>query len=299
MGGYLLPAGAFAGSTVANSQVKTPIIDTHMHLWDLEKLDYPWLEGRETPISHNFLVADYHQATEGCGIRKMVFVECGRAPEQYLEEVEWVMRLAQDEPRIQGIVAYFPIEKGARALPELEELTSRSLVKGIRHGVNADLLEDADFIKGVQLLAKHELSFDLNISSDLMPEAIRFIQQCSDTQFILDHMGNPRIKDQELNTWTSQMQELAKLENVCCKVSGIITKADPDHWKPDDLRPYVVTALETFGADRVMFGGDWPVVLLAGSYQDWLTALQDITETLSPSEKKRLFYANAEKVYRL
>lgn len=281
------------------SQPDTSIIDTHVHLWDLEKLQYPWLENRDSPLSRNFLVPDYRKATEDCPIEKMVFVECGRAADQYLEEVDWVVAQSRLEPRIQGMVAYLPIENGNKVIPEIEQLTTRKIVRGIRHGVNKELTANQEFIQGLQLLPRYNLSFDLNISSSLMPEAISMIRQCPDTTFILDHLGNPNIKEKEINPWKKHLSQLAGVENVYVKLSGIITKADHQNWKSDDLRPYIDHALEVFGTNRIMYGGDWPVVLLAGSYKDWLSALRQIINELSEDEKKRLFYGNAKKIYRL
>lgn len=302
----LASAGSSMGAydTLANTllpaeEQQIPVTDTHMHIWDLEKLHYPWLEGRDSPISKNFLVSDYQQATEGCHVQKMVFVECGRAADQYLEEVDWVIEQSGKDPRIQGIVAYLPVEKGASVIPEMEILASRKMVKGIRHGFNKELAGNSDFVHGLQLLPQYNLSFDLNISPPLMPEAIDLVRQCPDTTFILDHLCNPNIKDKEIEDWKKYLQQLASLENTYLKVSGIITKADRENWTADDLRPYVLFAIETFGTDRVVFGGDWPVVLLAGSYKDWLTALQSIVEDFGKKERKKLFSRNAEKVYRL
>ena len=299
MGSCMAAPGAFASFQQWLPDVSIPVTDTHMHIWDLEKLHYPWLEERTSPISKNFLITDYQQATEGCHIEKMVFVECGRAPGQYLEEVDWVIEQSGKDPRIQGIVAYLPIEKGEGGVPELETLVSRKMVRGIRHGFNKELAGNSDFVQGLQLLPQYNLSFDLNITPPLMPDAIAVVRQCPDTTFILDHLCNPNIRDKEMEDWKKYLIQLAALENTYCKVSGLITKADREHWTADDIRPYVLFAMETFGIDRVLFGGDWPVVLLAGSYQDWLAALQSIAADFSKNEQKKLFSRNAEKVYRL
>lgn len=288
-----------AKATLFSEENSIPVTDTHMHIWDLEKLHYPWLEERTSPISKDFLISDYQQATEGCNVQKMVFVECARIAEQYLEEVDWVIEQSGKDPRIQGIVAYLSVEKGKGAVGDMEMLVSRKMVKGIRHGFNKELAGNADFVQGLRLLPQYDLSFDLNITPPLMPEAISLVQQCPDTTFILDHLCNPNIKDREIEDWKKQLQQLAALENTYLKVSGIITKADRESWTVDDLRPYVLFALETFGIDRVVFGGDWPVVTLAGSFKDWLTALQSIVTDFSKKEQKKLFSLNAEKVYKL
>ena len=270
-----------------------------MHLWNLEQLHYPWLEERTSAISKNFLVKDYQQATKGCHVEKMVFVECGASPEQYLQEVDWVIAQSAKDDRIQGIVAYLPIGKGEGVIPEMEELVSRKMVKGIRHGFNKELADSPAFVQGLQLLPRYDLSFDLNISPTQMEKAVAVVQQCPETTFVLDHLCNPNVKHKEMEDWKKYLKQLAAFEHTYCKISGIITKADREHWTVDDLRPYVLFAIETFGINRVVFGGDWPVVLLAGSYKDWLTALQSIVGDFSKQDQKKLFAQNAEKVYRL
>ena len=232
-----------------------PIIDTHMHLWDLQKLRYSWLENQGPPLEQNFLVEDYQEATQDCLVKKAVFVECGVASEQYLEEVDWVVGLAQHMPQLQGIVAQAPLEEGPRVAPKLEKLVTRPLVKGIRRGVNKELIRDPQFVAGLRLLPKYQLSFDLITSPTLLPEAAALVRQCPQTIFVLDHLGNPNIKENVLGPWKMSLNALAQRPNVYCKLSGIITKADLKHWTPDDLRPYVLHALEAFGADRVLFGG--------------------------------------------
>ncbi|CAN5376661.1 amidohydrolase [soil metagenome] len=297
--GILLAPNLLKGNLTPDFHLdQVEIIDTHLHLWDLQKLHYPWLENRNSPISRNFLISDFKEATEKLLVKKMVFVECGRAPEQYLQEVDWVIEKSKEDKRIKGMVAFLPLEKGQKIIPEMEELITRSIVRGIRCGVNKEVIENADFIKGLQLLPKYHLCFDLNVSPALLPQAISLVKKCPDTTFILDHLANPNIKDNEFSFWKNNITRLAELENVKCKVSGIITKAAPD-WKPDDLKPYVDYALQVFSINRVMFGGDWPVVLLAGSYKDWYSALVSVVSGLNPDEKKKLFYANAERFYRI
>jgi L-fuconolactonase len=300
LGGFLsLPPlpGNFLKPSIFNEE-NFEIIDSHLHLWDLQKMDYPWLENKETPISRNFLVKDFKEATANLPVKKMIFVECGRVPEQYLEEVDWVIERAREEPGIKGMVAYFPVEKATRQIPELEELTSRKIVRGIRSGMNQEIINSEDFLKGLKILPQYTLSYDLNIGPALMSDAVTLIRRCPGTTFILDHLCNPDVKGKEINVWKKNIDLLAEMKNVNCKISGIITKAG-QNWTPDDLRPYIDHALDAFGTDRVLFGGDWPVVLLAGSYKAWYTALLDLVSGLSLEEKKKLFYYNAEKIYRI
>ncbi len=299
LGAFIPHSDSLANKIFDREETNIPVIDTHVHLWDLQNLDYPWLENNNSILSKNFLVADFQKATKDCPIEKMIFVECGRLEEQYLKEVDWVVNIAKEEPRIKGMVAYFPLEKERELIPGIEELTSRKIVKGIRRGVGKELINNAQFIKGLRLLPKYDLSFDLNLSPSLMSEAIPLIKKCPNTRFILDHLGNPDIKSNEMDGWQTNLSKLAEMDNVYCKISGIITKADPAAWKVDDLVPYVDHALEAFGTDRVVFGGDWPVVLLAGTYKDWFSSFKSLVQGLGYKEKERLFYQNAAAFYRV
>lgn len=298
LGTILVPGNAlYPVSSLMEEDI--PVIDTHMHLWDLQKMHYPWLENQSAPLNKNFMVSDYQLATHDIPIKKMVFVESARLEEQYLEEVDWVINQSKKETRIHGIVAYLPLEKGQDLTPKIENLLERRMVKGIRRGVNKEILGDSKFKTGLQLLSRYQLSFDLNMAPAQVPEALSLIRQCPDTIFILDHLVNPNIIDQELGIWKVHLKKLAEMKNVYCKISGLITKAHLLSWIPEDLSPYVHHALETFGPERLMFGSDWPVVLRAGSLQDWFSTLTKMLEELSPEEKMQVFSSTAEQVYRL
>jgi L-fuconolactonase len=273
-----------------------PIVDTHLHLWDLEAMDYPWLQGENNALGRNFLIPDFKEATAGMPISKMVFVECARLPEQYLQEVAWVEKQALIDPRIKGMVAYFPLEKGSAAKPEFEELTERKIVRGIRKSLMAD---HPKFINGVEMMSQSDLSYDLNVNTSQMDAALKLVQQFPNQTFILNHMGNPDIKGKDWKLWDKKMKSFSTLENVNCKISGMITKANPQSWAIEDLLPYFNTVISTFGPDRILYGGDWPVVLRAGSYGEWMAAFIQLASTLSENEKKKLYYLNAERIYRI
>ncbi|WP_114752404.1 amidohydrolase family protein [Pleomorphovibrio marinus] len=276
---------------------ETPIVDTHLHLWDRSVMDYPWLSGI---LDRDFLVKDFSQATQGIPIKKMVFVECARKPEQYLTEVKWVEERAREDQRIQGMVAYFPLEKGESYRKEMEELAGHKIVRSIRKGVDKELLQNRQFLEGAKMMDEKGLNYDLNIQPDLMKEALSFVRKFPNMQFILNHIANPSIASgQHWEIWKEQLVELSRLDNVNCKVSGMITKADPSSWKVSDLHPYFDHVMNTFGPDRVVYGGDWPVVLRAGSYMDWMQAFLTLTSDLSMDEKELLYFKNAERIYRI
>jgi L-fuconolactonase len=294
-----LAASVFPRSLVGGSgenDASIPIVDTHLHLWDRSLMEYPWLS---PPLDRDFLPADYQEATHGLPIAKMVFVECGRIPEQYLIEVDWVVQQANIDPRIKGMVAYFPLENGNKSQADMEQLVERKIVRSIRRGVTAELMKDASFLEGVALMDRFGLNYDLNISPPQMEDALAFVRKFPNIQFILNHIGNPSIRSGELEPWKKSIASFAKMEHVTCKISGMITKADPTHWEIDDLRPYSDHLLEVFSPDRMVYGGDWPVVTRAGTYNHWMSAFLNLTADLSLSEKKKLYHENAEKIYRI
>jgi predicted TIM-barrel fold metal-dependent hydrolase len=156
-----------------------------------------------------------------------------------------------------------------------------------------------DFVAGVRLLAEYNLSFDLCIKHWQLPGVIELVRLCPGTTFILDHLGKPDIKEQRLDSWQADLRKLAERPNVACKISGMVTEADPENWQPADLEPFINVALESFGEDRVLFGSDWPVVLLASSYRCWYETLEALTARLALSARRRLWAENAQRFYRM
>jgi L-fuconolactonase len=279
-----------------------PIIDTHLHLCDYGNLRYPWIE--ELPaLQRSFLLTDYNQACGTVEVEKMVFVQYECDPLQYQDEIVFVSLKAQEDRRLSGIVVWAPMEKGDAVRPELEELTQNTLIKGVRRIIQFE--EDLefclrpDFIKGVQLLAGFNWSFDICISHIQLANTVKFVRQCPEVQFILDHIGKPDIKNRFFEPWATEIRELAEFENVSCKISGMITEADHEHWMKEDLKPYIDHVINCFGIDRVMFGGDWPVVTLAGNLQDWLKSFRWALGGFSEDELRKIFHDNALRIYRI
>lgn len=280
-----------------------PIIDTHMHLWNPEHLRMSWTDG-DTTLDRSYTIDVYAEHTAGLPIEAMVFVECAVEPQYAFLEAQWAVACAQADPRIQGIVAACPVEFGTRARTYIDALAHLDPhIKGVRRNIqdekDPNICLAPDFICGVQLLSEYSLSFDLCIRHHQLPAATALVRHCPDTQFILDHLGKPNVKEQVLDPWRDQLQELAALPNVACKLSGLVTEADLTAWNADDLAPYIAHVLATFGEERVVFGGDWPVVLLASSYRRWLETLQMLTAPLTEAAKHKLWHENAHRLYRL
>ncbi len=279
-----------------------PIVDTHVHLWHPEQLRYPWLS--EVPaLNRPYLLKDYTEASGELNIESIVFVQCDTHPDDGLKETAWVTSLATTvEPRIQGIVAWAPLEEGEQVAPFVEKLSENPRVKGIRRLIQSESVDfcvQPDFVSGVQVLSRYGLSFDLCIFHPQLANAIRLVEQCPHVQFILDHIGKPDIKHQLFEPWKQEIQTLAGFPNVHCKISGLVTEADFETWTPADLQPYIEHVISCFGFNRVIYGSDWPVSTQASDYPRWVQTLKEAVSGCSPEEVRNLFRDNAIRFYRL
>jgi L-fuconolactonase len=280
-----------------------PIVDAHVHLWDPERFRMPWLDALPS-IDRPFGPADFREHTQGLYVEAMVYVEVATAPAYGLLEAQWAVAQAAEDPRLQGIVAFAPLEFGDRARVYLDALAALGpRVKGVRRLIQGETdpafcLEPA-FVRGVSLLPELGFSFDICITHDQLPAAIELVRRCPAVSFVLDHIAKPDIAAGLLDPWREQLRALAQAPNVVCKISGLVTEASHASWTPDDLAPYVAHALDVFGEDRVLFGGDWPVALLASSYRRWVETLDTLTASLSVDAKQKLWAGNATRTYRL
>ncbi|WP_338877376.1 amidohydrolase family protein (plasmid) [Spirosoma sp. SC4-14] len=275
------------------------IIDTHLHIWDVQHLNYAWLS--DVPaINRTFTISDYQRAIARVPVQAMVFVQCECEPEQYKREIDYVTQAAAIDPRIRGLVAWFPLEQ-PNIDTELQALQAYFLVRGVRRLEESprSLYEQPQFIENVSKLATVGLSFDICLKAHQLPAAISLVEQCPDTAFMLDHLGKPNIAGKELANWQTHIRQLASHPHVFCKVSGLVTEANWKHWRLDELRPYFEFVVEQFGTDRLVFGGDWPVMTLAASYTTWLDSVLTLCADWTNDERDCLFRANAERFYRL
>ncbi len=278
------------------------IIDTHLHVWDPKLLRYPWLD--DVPLLNKpYLLEDYDRACGPVAVEKMVFLQAEVDFAQFQEEADWVDSLAEQDARLQGIVPWAPLETGEAARSALERMAANPRIKGVRRIIqfepDIEFCLQPRFIEGVQLLPRYRLSFDICIIHYQMANTIKMVATCPEAQFILDHIGKPDIKNGVLDPWRAEIKTLSEFPHVWCKISGLVTEADHQHWTKEQLKPYIDHVIDCFGFDRVIYGGDWPVAYQATEYPRWVETLEWAVAGCSEDELRKLFHDNAAAFYRL
>jgi len=294
-----------------------PILDTHQHLWDLSRFQLPWVDGVD-PLNRSFLVEDYLAAVEGLQVTGTVYMEVDVTPEQRYEEADYVSALSADDLQVMraAVVAGRP---GSDEFGEdIRRYSAARHIRGVRqvlHGPDTPqgTCLQPEFVEDVRALGKAGLSFDVCLRPAEIADAVALAEACPDTLLILDHCGNadPYLVAEQ-NTqieqdnpfshtaaqWLRDMETLGSKQNVVCKVSGIVARAQ-EGWSAQTLAPTVDHCLDAFGPDRVVFGGDWPVCTLGASYAEWATALRQIIASRPDEEQVKLLHDNAVRIYRL
>jgi L-fuconolactonase len=279
------------------------IVDAHLHVWDPGRLDYPWL-GDVPALNRRFGPADLDLAGLGPDVRfaGAVFVEAGRRDDLALAEVEWVEELAEQWPRLLGVVAHAPLERGADVDADLRALARQQRVRGVRRNFQDEppgFGIGAGHIAGVRRLAEHDLPADLCVRHHQLPEVIELVRQVPEVTFVLDHLGKPDVRAGLLDPWREHIRRLAAYPNVYCKLSGLATEADHLTWRDEDVAPYLSHAIAEFGSDRCMFGGDWPVATLATGYARWVSVVRAALADRTEGERAAVLAGTAARVYRL
>lgn len=276
----------------------TALVDAHHHLWDLGVREQPWLAqpGLEA-LRRNFLAPDYAAVAAGAGVTASVVVQTVDLPEETPE----LLAIADGSGPVAGVVGWVDLTAPDVA-DRLAAFGGRKL-SGVRHQVQSEpdpgWLTRPDVLRGLAAVARAGLVYDLVITAGQLPAASAAAAAVPDLMFVLDHLGKPPVAAGELEPWAADLRRLAALPNVVAKLSGLVTEADLAHWQTADLRPYAEVALECFGADRLMYGSDWPVCTVAASYDHVLAAARDLTGALSAAERQAVFAGTATRIYRL
>lgn len=278
-----------------------PIVDSHLHIWDRDRLSYSWLKN-DNLLDRTFGLCDYDKARGPVEVAAMVFVECDVDPSDSIAEARWVASVAGTDHRIRAMVAHAPLELGDAVRPHLDLLSEIQLTRGVRRLLQQEPDPEyclrSDFIEGVKSLKDYGWSFDICITHRQLESAIKLVRLLPNIHFVLDHIGKPAIRDGQIEPWATQMVELARSENVSCKISGVATEADHRIWQISDISPFMMTALEAFGIRRLMFASDWPVATKATTFGAWVDAVDQVFSELSLDEQRALYVDNACNVYR-
>jgi L-fuconolactonase len=279
-----------------------PIIDSHIHLLNQKRFGYAWASGAPA-LKRDWTPDDLAAAAKRYEIEGFVFVEVDVDMPQYLGEADWVDELAKRDRRILGAVACLPLERGAAIEPEIARIAKLPAIRGVRRLIqnqpDPKYVLKPGFLEALRLLPKYNLLFDVCVFHPQLPNTLRMMRLCPEVAFVLDHIGKPGIKAGLTDPWRAHIRDMATLPNVVCKLSGLTTEADHSAWSREQLRPYIDHVVECFGPDRILYGGDWPVSELAGSYLQWLATLDWATAGFSKADKRKLFRDNAVKAYRL
>ena len=273
-------------------------IDAHQHFWIYDPREYEWIDGTMTPLRRDFLPADLRHELNREGFQGSVAVQA----RQSLQETRWLLELAAQSPFILGVVGWVEL-RSPQAGAHLKQLAQNPKLVGIRHIVQNEpddrFLLQRDFLRGISLLAEFDLAYDILIYPKHLNAAAELVRRFPEQRFVLDHLAKPEIKSGTINAWKKGITELAAYPNVYCKLSGLVTEADWNRWKPGDMRPYLDVAFERFGANRLLIGSDWPVCTLAGSYARVVGLVKDYLSEHSEQEREAILGGNARRFWRL
>jgi predicted TIM-barrel fold metal-dependent hydrolase len=288
-----------------------PIIDTHLHVWDLERFRLPWLDRAGERLNRSYAVSDYAKAVVGLNVTKAVYVEVAVRPEQREAEADYVVELctAKSGPVAAAVIGGNPAADGFAAY--VRRFKGSPVVKGVRASYVRGAVEDKRFVDGIRLLGELGMSFDLLMGSDLLDEAAKLVAACPRTRFVLDHCGNPDVKwyaapnaeDAKARAarerWEQGVGRLADKPNVVCKISGVAESGEDAKVTADVVRPVVNHCLDRFGGDRVIFASNWPVCLKTITLKGWVEVVRQVVAPRGADFERRLFAGNATRVYGL
>lgn len=273
-------------------------IDSHHHFWHYNPVEFGWIDETMRVIRRDFLPEDLRGEIARAGIEGVVSVQA----RQSLSETRSLLEFADANDFIKGVVGWVEISS-ARVSEDLEHFAAKPKFKSVRHVIQGEQDDNfilrSDFNRGIRVLKRFSLAYDILVLERHLPQTIRFVDDHPDQVFVMDHIAKPRIKDGIFEPWNQNIRELAKRPNVSCKISGMVTEADFSGWSEAQLRPYFDTVLEAFGPQRLMFGSDWPVCLVASSYATWRDVVSHWVAGLTTHEQDRILGGTAVEVYKL
>ena len=277
---------------------RPPIIDTHQHFWQIEQFPYAWMTDDLAPLRRDMLPEHLAIELAACAVAGTVTVQA----DQCVEETRFLLQLADQYEFVMGVVGWVDLTD-----PDvgrvLDDLSANAKLKGIRHVVHdepeTEWLVREDVLRGLREVARRGLAYDLLLRPQHLPLIEPVAKACPQLRLIIDHIAKPPIASGRLQPWADHIRRAARIEGLHCKLSGMITEADWENWEVRDLKPYAEVVIDAFGPERLTFGSDWPVCMLAGSYGEVYHAFCELIGSLSTHEQEQVRQLNAWQFYKL
>jgi L-fuconolactonase len=274
------------------------IVDSHQHFWQVGRFEYPWMSREVEVLYRDYLPAMIEPILKRCGVEKTILVQASNS----LEETRWLLSLADQYPFIAGVVGWVDLS-GREVGHQLNEFIAHPKFKGVRHLVESEPADDwllqENVLAGLRGLASFGVSYDLLVHPRHLKHVRTVAESCPELSLVIDHLAKPPIASGEISDWAREIKAVATHPNISCKLSGLVTEANVRAWRTEDLKPFFETALEFFGPRRLMFGSDWPVCLLAASYDRVLASFESLLANLGSEDRDSIFAKNATVFYRI
>lgn len=273
-------------------------IDAHQHFWIYNSVEFDWIDDSMAVLRRDFLPEHLKSELESSDFHGSVAVQT----RQSLEETRWLLKLAERTPSILGVVGWADL-RSPDIRAQLKDLARNPKLVGIRHIVQSEpddrFLLQPDFLRGISALEEFDLAYDILIYTRHLPVAAEFVERFPRQRFVLDHLAKPPIRSGNIDSWARGIRRLAEFQNVFCKLSGLVTEADWQHWKPEQIAPFLDVAFESFGPQRLMIGSDWPVCLVAASYSGTVQVVKTYLLSQKPENRDSVLGGNAQRFWRL
>lgn len=274
------------------------IIDSHHHLWNYNAEAYGWMDESMEVLKRDYLPAELENILAESGVSGTVVVQA----RQSIEETRWLLELADSFPFIKGVVGWFDLQSESLKT-QLGHYVVHPKLVGVRHVIHDESDDDfmlrPAFLKGIEMLQEFDLVYDLLLFPKHLARAFELVNMFPEQRFVLDHLAKPFIRSGILQPWKEDIEKLASQPNVWCKLSGMVTEADHNRWRYEEFVPYLNTVLQSFGADRIMLGSDWPVCTLAGEYKEVMEIPMRFIKDLIENDKEKISWLNAIECYQL
>lgn len=273
------------------------IIDSHQHFWHYEPVKHSWIDDEMKSIRRDFLPEELAQVYKANEITGSVVVEADQAE----TETAFLLSLAKQHAFIKGVVGFADL-KADTIQERLEYFSQFSMLKGFRavlQSQDPSYMLQPSFLRGISLLKQYDFTYDVLVFPKHLEAVKELVRKNPEQSFVVDHLAKPYIKAGEIDAWAKDMKELAHYPNLFCKISGMVTEADYTKWKPEDFTPYLDTVVNAFGTQRIMYGSDWPVCLVAASYAQVLSIVKNYFSSFTPDEQAAFFAGNATRFYHL